>query len=509
MFGYDDDELERIRRGPSRVRLWVVALELVVAVIAAAPAVVLDILNDPVKLQALTQRAFPAAPFTVYFDEVEWLPAGVWYKPLTWRFAVTSFRFEAADPKKPDWQLARATASAPEPLRADGGWALHIPELLVNGLTIQAHQQRPPDPWEAKDNFIRMVLADEVRIRNASFEVPPDPPLGMAAARGIAGTLHDVTFNPGRREVNGSGSVRLESFTTGDITVTDGRLPVFELHNSTLHIKGTYQFAGAAGTVEGDIKTFHVRSEVDMHVTIKGAGLGEVIRTATGDTSAIDGMLDLDLQVAAGGSRPRGSSLLWGDVSVREGKIQLGKNTRFVVLDALTLLPWVDLNAYNQVELQPMNGGIELTRGRVVAKEWTYPAGKRKLRVDGTIEDGNLYFFVRLLPRDDLAALDEKRKGIGLLMWGDRLEQRFKLATQEDLSIEDPWVPRIAEQTTADGEKAGHLFSRKKKDEGDEAPREKPEKPEKTERPAKPEPSAATAPPVSEKRSIFQKKPKD
>jgi hypothetical protein len=142
------------------------------------------------------------------------------------------------------------------------------------------------------------------------------------------------------------------------------------------------------------------------------------------------------------------------------------------VLDALTLLPWVDLNAYNQVELQPMNGGIELTRGRVVAKEWTYPAGKRKLRVDGTIEDGNLYFFVRLLPRDDLAELDAKRKGIGLLMWGDRLEQRFKLATQEDLSIEDPWVPRITEQTTPEGEKAGHLFSRKKKDDAaaDEAP---------------------------------------
>jgi hypothetical protein len=328
-------------------------------------------------------------------------------------------------------------------MRSGGAWAIHTGALNVAGLAIHAHQQRPPEPWTPKDGVVQFILADVVHIRNASFEAPPDPPLGGASAVGIAGTLSELVFAPGRREVSASGHLRVRSFTTGNITVTDGDLRTFRLDRSTLHLGGTYTFAGAPGTVDGEIRTFHVRSEVELRATVKGAGLNEVIRTATGDDSAIDGRLDLDLMVYAGGERPRGSSLLTGSVALREGRIQLGRNTRYVVLDALTLLPWVDLNAYNQVEFQPMDGEIELTRGRVVLKGWTYPVGKRRIRVDGTLDDGDLYFFVRLLPREDLAEEDPSRRGVGMLMWGDRDQQQFKLATQEDLSAEQPWVRRV------------------------------------------------------------------
>ena len=440
MFGYDDEELERIRRGGARLRLPVVVIEVLLAVVIAAPALVLDVLNDPVQLLRYARRAFPAAPFSFSFDEVEWLPVGAWHDPWSWRFAVTRFVFQPSDPIRPDWTLERATLATPEPMTQDGRWVAHLPEMRVVGLAIHAHQQRPPPPWEPTETFVHAVLADRVEIRGASFDAPPDPPLGPAGASGVTGTLTDLWFVPGAREVSGEGSVEVRSFTTGNITVTGGRLPVFRLDRSSLHIEGTYAFAGTTGSVDGDVRTFHVRSSVDMHAVIRGAGLGEVIRVATGDTSAIDGVLDLDLRILAGGERPRGSSLLYGGVQVRDGSVQLGRRTRYLVLDALDVLPWVDLDASNRVLLHEMSGDIEINRGSVTVKRWTYPAGKRTLQVDGRVGQGELYLFVRLLPRprDDLW-IDE-RPGLGLLMWGSRDEQQFRLATPEDLRREDPWV---------------------------------------------------------------------
>lgn len=440
MFGYDDEELERIRRGGPRLRLWVVATQVLVAALLAAPAVVLDLLNDPTRLLALSQRAFPQAPFTFSFDELEWLPVGAWHDPWSWRFAVTRFRYQPTDPVRPDWGIERATISTPEPMSMEGRWVAHLPEVRVVGLAIHAHQQRPPPPWTPKETFVHAILADVVEIRSASFEAPPDPPLGGAAASGVTGVLREVWFVPGAREVSAKGSVDVRSFTTGNITVTEGSLPTFVLDRSTLHLAGTFLFAGTRGTIEGDIRTFHVRSAVDMHTTIEGARLGEVIRVATGEESAIDGMLNLDLRIEAGGDRPRGSSLLYGAVQVQDGRVQLGRNTRYLVLDALDLMPWVDLDASNRVLLHEMQGEIELNRGSVTVKHWTYPAGKRTLQVDGRVGRGELYLFVRLLPkpRDDL--WEDDRPGIGLLMWGSRDEQQFRLATAEDLRREEPWV---------------------------------------------------------------------
>jgi hypothetical protein len=436
MFGYDDAELERIRRGPPRLRPWVVLVQIVFAAVPCALALALGVLNDPARINALLHRYVPTPAFEFGFEEVELLPVGSWRHPLTWRVAVTGFWFRPTDVKKPDWRVERATIDAPEPLRSAGGWVLRSPSLIVTGLAIRAHQQRPPEPWTPKEGLVHALMVDVVQIRAASFESPEDPPLGLARATSIRGTLHDLLFLPGERLVSGKGAVKLATFTTGDITVEQGDLTTFELDRSTLRIEGTYVFAGARGWVKGEIRTFHVRSDVDLHTILTGASVSQVIETATGSDSNLDGRLDLDLRVEAGGDRPRGASKLWGTVAVNEGRIQLGRDTRYVVLDALRLLPWVDLNAYNQVELRPLEGRIELQRGRVTLMDWRYPVGKRSIQVDGTVEAGDLYLFVRLLPREDRP----DGRPLGLMMWGTAKQQQFKLADRDALARPDPWV---------------------------------------------------------------------
>lgn len=445
MFGIDDAELER-RRRPVRVRLWVVVLQLLLAAVPCLIAWGVDLVNHPKRVEAILHRR-AGGDFAFGFDDFEVLPVGAWYAPWSWQVAVTGFWFKPPDPMKPDWRVERATLPVPELRGSNVGRVIHFPVGRVNGLTIQAHQQRPPEPWTPKATPIGALTAGVVHVLAASFDAPPDPPLGVARAEGIRGTLRDLVFLPGARDVSGKGEVRVARFTTGNIVVTDGVLSTFDLDHSTLRLEGTYRFAEADGWLKGEIRTFHVRSAVDLHTTVRNANLSQVIETATGKPGNLSGRLDLDLRVEAGGERPRGASLLYGNVDVREARIQLGRDTRYLVLDALRLLPWVDLNAKNQVDLRPLKGQIELTRGRVTVQDWRYPVGKRSIRVDGRLHAGDLYLFVRLLPRAD------RPDGVplGLLMWGTPDGQQFRMAGPDDLARAEPWIPDLLQPSRGPG----------------------------------------------------------
>jgi hypothetical protein len=73
----------------------------------------------------------------------------------------------------------------------------------------------------------------------------------------------------------------------------------------------------------------------------------------------------------------------------------------------------------------------------------TYPAGKRKLRVDGTLESDSRYLLVRLLPREGM----EHRLGFGVVLQDRDGKQTFRLARREDIIKDEPWLPVEGGQT--------------------------------------------------------------
>ncbi|MCA9572509.1 MAG: hypothetical protein KC656_31935, partial [Myxococcales bacterium] len=89
------------------------------------------------------------------------------------------------------------------------------------------------------------------------------------------------------------------------------------------------------------------------------------------------------------------------------------------------------------VLMKTMRGRLTLTRGTASFQEVTYPAGKRTLRVDGTVQEGRLHLVVRLLPREDA----EFRPGLGVVIEGEPQDQTFRLARPEDLLKPEPWRP--------------------------------------------------------------------
>jgi hypothetical protein len=455
---YDDDELEAVRRrSRRRIRLLVVLIELVVCALVIVPVAILDRFYRPGALQPLLDRAVAGTEARLTYGDLVMLPVGRWLDPGAWRFAVTGLAFRADDPKKPEWSVRRITMALPIPRPSAEGRVIHWSTLHADGLAIHAHQQRPPEPWTPKAGGLVVALAaDRVEIHGASFDAPEDPPLGVVAAPSIDGVLERVVFRPGSREVSADGAVTAPSFRTGAITVTDVKLPTFRLERSSLHLDGTVDFAGSVAKVRGDVRRFHVRSEVTLDVTLQGASVGRIVETATGRDSPFSGKIDLDLHVEAGGERPRGAAMMDGLARVYEGRIQLDPRTRYLVLDALRLVPWVRLNAWKQVELEEMRGRATLTRGTVTLKDLSYPVGQRDLRLDGTISPSDLYLLVRLGP-PPAQAVKPGKAGLGVVIEGARgrpaseggSPTAIRLAKKEELLKQRPWLPLTREERRA------------------------------------------------------------
>ncbi len=438
MFGYDEAELEKLRRPKPAARAWVIALELLLALPVALGLYVVDVFNDPARVNAVMDRALRGALFDLNLRDVVLLPVGRWRDPTTWRLMVTDFAYRPYDPKKPDWSARRITATVPSLRRGPTGRILHLRHAHGDGLAIHAHQQRPPKPWTPRRNVIDTIAADVVEVHGASFDAPADPPIGEAVISGIDGLLEDLTYRPGARELSAHGSLRLAAFRTGSVAVSDLELPGVTIDASTLRFAGSFRFLDTPGKIDGIIETFHTKPKNSLHVQVAGVSLGDVVTTATGADLPIDGLTDLDLRVEAGGERPRGASILNGTVVLREGVIELPRNTRYILLDLLRILPWVKVDADNRVSLETMRGRITFTRGTATLKELEYPVGKRALRVDGRSDHGELWFLLRLMPADGVlrgtlgAVLTRSTDGV--------LDVR--VAEREDHDRPEPWVPR-------------------------------------------------------------------
>lgn len=467
MFGLDEAEAEKIRRGGPSLRWWVVLLQLLLAAPVVLLGALLSFLNDPPRIQAELDKATENAKFTLSFDDVTFLPLGLWYEPRTWQLVVSEFTFRPKDPTKAMWSAGRIQALIPYPVGVGDKWGLHFRHGLVTDLKIVAFKQRPPPPWTPAEPMLALLSGDRIDVRRGSFSAPEDPPIGRAEVQGIHGVVRNIRYLPGTREVSADGQITVRSFTTGNVTATRISLPVFKIERSTMNFAGDFCFGEACGTLEGRIRDFHIKSAVNIKVDLRDVPVDEVVRTATGEDSPVDGRLDLVLSVEAGGSRPRGASEMNGTARLRDGRILLDRKTRYVVLDLIRLAPWVKLDAYNRVLLGDMQGRIRLSRGEANLKELTYPAGRRTLRIDGTISSDMLHLMVRLLPRDP----DSDRIGLGVVLTGSADSQKVRLVRRADVDRPDPWMPlvvpdRVLEADGTDAAPKGlfNVFRRKDAD---------------------------------------------
>lgn len=430
MFGYTDEELERIRARRRALRGWVVVSELLVFGLVLASFVVVDVFHRPGGLAPWVNKLMPAAAFRLDFDDVELLTLGRWRDPSSWRLAVTNFQFRPKDPTKTSWKANRIVASLPNLPLLQSKRVLHIDHAVVSGLEITAYQQRPPPPWTPKKSGLAWIQADRLEVWGASFSAPEDPPLLPAFTHHIYGALEKIRYDPTSREVSAVGALTIPEFTTGAITISNAVMPTFELRRSDLHFTGSFEFGTSSGKLTGQVLQFHKKSDVTLTVDIVDGELDKIVETATGSRSPIAGTLSARFSVHTGGELPRGGAWMEGFARFTDGRIALDRRmTKPLIVDILRIMPWVKVNANYDVLLSDMRGTIRLSRGNAQLKELVYKAGKRDLTLRGHVTADDLALIVRLVPLKE----PETRAGLGMVLYGTPKEYQFRLAEKSDL----------------------------------------------------------------------------
>ncbi len=424
MFGYDDRELERIRRGRV-VRWWVLLLELVAAALLVLPVAAFWLVAHPEHIRSLVVTATTPGPVTVDLDDVALIVSDPW-SPSTWWLQVERLSVTPDDPDKAGFVADRVSLSFPDLARLSTGEVASERGRVV-GLSIHARRQRA-EKWEVRPAPLRTISVGHVSVWGGRFRAEPDPPLGEAEMTGIWGDLTDVSYNFWNRELDARGAVRASRFVTGSIEVSSVAIGSLVSKKSTLDFNGTVRWTGRPVTIDGHIAGFHRRGPLTLKAAMQGGRLEKVIESATGAGSPIRGEIDLNLVVHSGGDLPRGKSWMEGDIAVRDGRVPLPPDTKAIVLDLIRIAPWVDLSDKNEVLLHDAKGTLRLDRGSVDIGHLEY-AGKRPIHVRGHVDASSLDLVVRIVPAKNA----DERAGLGIVVTGSPEKPEVRLARRDEL----------------------------------------------------------------------------
>lgn len=454
MFGYDDRDLERIRRG-RRTSLLLLAFELIIALVCALPVAGLWLIANPERIREIVAVATAPGPASVDLQDVSLIVPDPW-APSTWWLQVERFALIPDDPDKAGFVVDRVSLSFPELPRLLAGEVVAARGRVV-GLSVHARTQRA-EKWEVRPAPLRSIAVGHVAVWGGRFRAEPDPPLGEAEMTGIWGELSDVRYHFWTRELDATGSLRASRFVTGSIEVSGVSIPRLSSKASHLRFSGGVRWTGRPMTVDGTIAGFHRRGPLTLKVHMDGGRLEKVIESATGAPSPIRGEIDLDFTVHSGGELPRGKSWMEGDIAVRDGRVPLPPDTKAVVLDLIRIAPWVDLSANNEVLLHDAKGVLRLDRGSVDIAHLEY-AGKRPIHLRGHVDAARLDLVVRIVPAKNA----DERAGLGLVVTGSPEKPDVRLARRDELLpgvfVQDAaGVVRHQDDVDADGQKKPGLF---------------------------------------------------
>ncbi len=460
MFGVDPDQLTSRPKQPRKkrwpVRPLVLLLQLILAALIVLVGAVVDFVTHMDRVQVLLDRALdkPEIEVWINIDDAMLAPIGDWKDPTSWTVLVHGLHVEAKVIKAPDLFFDFARADHIHVVPRDDGAAMHIEEAWVDGLWVLTHQQKYPEPWTPKYSALKSISAGIGHVRRFRFTAPEDDPAPPIRIDGVFGTVWNLEYRFEPRELDLVASATGESLSIGDVSAHHLRTADFRIESSSIFFKGHGWFLDRrVDVLHGEVLTFHIRPRTSVDVRVVDFDLGAAISSITDQPSPIQARLDATLNIRSGGELERGDFRIFGDAVVREGRLQLDPRTKYVILDAIRLIPWVNLNAQNQVVLDTLKGQVYFSPEEVQLRSLTYRVSRRLLEVNGTLSGDDLYFLIRLHPPERLA---DRRVGLGFILTGTTERQEVRLADRFDMLRDDPWrpLPTAAREKLEDLEEA-------------------------------------------------------
>jgi hypothetical protein len=434
LFGVDEtriDELQarRTRRRRRLKRLAVTAVELIIAAPLLAALGVIYLTLTPSGVERLLAWARPDADSELTIAGVAVHPASRWDEPSTWKIVLSDLDIVPDDARRPRLHIDHLVLGPPN---FDALWVhkeLVVREAWLIGLHIQATQQQAAPPRDRIDNAIQRIRAEVVHVWDASYDAPADAPLPPAAVHGIYGELANVVYDPFTREVDGTASLTAQRFNTGTLVLTRVEVGEIVATSGDLELRdGRVAWEGHPARVRGTIDNIDGRATVDLTVSLDGARVQDLIRSATGQPSPLYGTTTATLVVHSGGDLPRGGGYMDADVHLSDAILPLPEGTRGIYKDLVRIAPIARLDEEDRVHLEHMHGTLTLTRGVVHLRELLYES-RIPVVVRGTIDAVEMDLYVRFVIGGDPAI----NPGRGLRLVGPLATPAVQWATRDEL----------------------------------------------------------------------------
>lgn len=428
---FDQAKIERAQK-QERIRRWLRPLTAALAVLAGISCFLAWMLTTADGLAFLIERSTQGAPFDIRMRALELNPAEVLAPTDRWRIALHGLDVVPHDPDKARITIQRVELDAP-PLRD----ILQIGEvdlghIRIDGLTIHTSRQRPPPEWEARTTFVRAVRARVVEAFDVSYRAEADPPLNLAAMTGVTARLERVVWEPGKRQISGSGTLKAQGFQTGNLALTDLSVRDLSVLRSDLSFKdGSFAYGGGTGTLSGDVLHFNRKAKATFKVSLIGARAEQMVAAATGRPSPLFARVDGRLTVHSGGDLPRGGGWMDATVNLTGGLFPLGASDKTLVRDILRIAPFMRIDEDDRVHLGDIQGRLRLDRGTVLLHDLTYEAPRRMLMLWGDIQPSRSEVVFRAVPPSNAA----NRPGFGMVAYQGKDDEqfRFRLGRRDDL----------------------------------------------------------------------------
>lgn len=436
MFGFDDRDLDKIRRHKP-VRWWLVGLELSLLLPVFVWATLLYAVSTPEGLNLLLDRLLAKSPLAITAEQVTLTPASKLHDPRTWQVMATGVRMAQADPTKPVITANKVLLGLPDPVRIAREGRVHWSEITIIDLHVAMPNQQPAPPWEERTPKVYLLSADVVNIWGASYRAAPDGTLPEARMDGIWGTATNLQYDLGRRLLDTDGALRMSAFKTGSLTVTSVRVPKLKVTNSDLRFSGSVRYGGAAVAVDGTVAHFHKRSATTLNAAVTDADVALAVEHATGKPSPLVGKFDATLLIRSGGDIPAGAGLMRGSITINRGVIPLGDGIKPFIKDLLRVVPYLRVSD-DAIALGQIKGEVQFSRGAFQLDRLTYDTGGRTLHLRGYVDSRGKSFVFRVPPKKNSDAA-----GVGVVVEGiDKL--RVRLASRGELLDDDPNAGRRA-----------------------------------------------------------------
>lgn len=433
MFGYSAREMRQVTDRRSRIlRALVLLIELVVLMAGLFCCFAYWLTTTPDGLRLALRRIVGDAPVAITFDDVYVHPGSTITDPATWKVMVQGLHVQQLDHPTDGVTVTARWAIVPVP-NLFSAWFnqdLFFENALAIGLeVVKADDGIPREPnWLPKKTALNAITVQHLSLWDGSFVRDTGRADSGTNVAHIYGQLDNMRYEPGPRLLSGGGELFARHFRDGGIVV-DHLVASATASEGDLVFDATGRSCGGSLEIHGTIAHLERRAAVRIDVRARGLDLNQMVRSATDNDSPVYGRVSGTVEVASGGEIPRGGAWMEAQLTLDGGIIPLEDRVGGFARDLLRLVPWIEMNDRDEIELGPTHVALRLERGTAIIHELRHqtPTG-RWISMTGDISQ-DIQAVVRFEPRNN----PDTRPGFGFVIEGAPGDLHFHIARRHEL----------------------------------------------------------------------------